>query len=153
MDYMVEYQRWLENVEEPDLKDELKNMENDHIGLIERLKELYDIYGYCLNTLHSYEFPGSSGMEKMNRIMGDFHKGVVSIAGMPVVKTEDYSQGLNGLPKSDVLKFYTDTGSVVIRPSGTEPKLKTYISITAKDKPSAENIEAQVDAALAAKMG
>jgi hypothetical protein len=60
------------------------------------------------------------------------------IAGQKVERTEDYSVGLNGLPKSDVLKYFTASGSVVVRPSGTEPKLKTYISVTAKDKAAAE---------------
>lgn len=114
------------------------------ISLLEKLNELYSTYGYCLNTLHSYEFPGSAGMEKMNSIMADFHKGLDEIGGMKVTRTEDYLPGLNGLPKSDVLKFFTENGSVVVRPSGTEPKLKTYISVTAKDKEAAEIVEKRI---------
>lgn len=104
------------------------------ISLLGKLQELYDKYGYCLNTLHSYEFPGSAGMEKMQDIMKRFRAGSKIIGKEKVVKAEDYSVGLNGLPKSDVLKFYTESGSVVIRPSGTEPKLKAYISVVAEDK-------------------
>lgn len=122
------------------------------ISLLEKLDELYRTYGYCLNTLHSYEFPGSSGMEKMGEIMSEFHGEFDEIGSMKIVRTEDYSQGLNGLPKSDVLKFFTESGSVVVRPSGTEPKLKTYISVTAEDRAAADEIERQIDAALAAKM-
>lgn len=117
-------------------------------SLLDKLEEIYNTYGYCLNTLHSYEFPGSAGMEMMTAIMSDFHKGLESIAGQSVTRTEDYSAGLNGLPKSDVLKFYTDSGSVVIRPSGTEPKLKTYISVTAADKSVAEEVEKRITADL-----
>ena len=73
--------------------------------------------------------------------MSDFHKGVSGIGGLKVLRTEDYSTGLNGLPKSDVLKFYTENGSIVVRPSGMEPKLKTYISVTAEDKQAAEKME------------
>lgn len=111
------------------------------ISLLDKLNELYKTYGYCLNTLHSYEFDGSAGMAKMNSIMEKFHKGLPSIAGFKVVKTLDYSHGLDGLPASDVLKFILENGSVVIRPSGTEPKLKTYISVTAENKNSAVEIE------------
>ena len=117
-------------------------------SLLQKLDEIYRTYGYCLNTLHSYEFPGIKGMEKMKSIMEDFHKGVDQFAGMTLTNTEDYSIGLNGLPKSDVLKFfYTGSdinGSVVIRPSGTEPKLKAYISVTSADKHTAENIERKI---------
>ncbi len=122
------------------------------VSLLQKLEEIYSTYGYCLNTLHSYEFPGSSGMEKMQSIMLGFHNDVDAIAGHKVEKTEDYSIGFNGLPKSDVLKFYTDIGSIVVRPSGTEPKLKTYISVTAKGKREAEEIETSINSALAAKM-
>ena len=122
------------------------------VSLLEKLEELYSAYGYCLNTLHSFEFPGSSGMQKMGEIMNGFRGAIDEIGGMKVVKTEDYGAGLNGLPKSDVLKFYTENGSVVVRPSGTEPKLKVYISVTADNKDSAEEIEKVVNTALSARM-
>ena len=122
------------------------------ISLLQKLEEIYRTYGYCLNTLHSYEFPGSAGMEKMNSIMADFHREMGEIAGQKVIRTEDYSVGLNGLPKSDVLKFFTDSGSVVIRPSGTEPKLKAYISVMAADREAAEKVEAAIKADLEKKL-
>ena len=122
------------------------------IGLLRKLEEIYSTYGYCLNTLHSYEFQGSAGMVKMNQIMGKFHKGLTEIGGMQVLRTEDYLPGLNGLPKSDVLKFFTKNGSVVVRPSGTEPKLKLYISVTAIDRISAEEIEKRIVADLEMKL-
>ncbi len=114
------------------------------ISLLDKLDEMYRTYGYCLNTLHSFEFPGSSGMQEMQNIMIDFHKGLDEIAGQKVIRTEDYSIGLNGLPKSDVLKFYTDSGSVVVRPSGTEPKLKAYISVTAANEQAARERESEI---------
>ena len=122
------------------------------LSLLDKLNELYSTYGYCLNTLHSYEFDGSAGMQKMVEIMKDFHKGVDEIGGQKVERTEDYSMGLNGLPKSDVLKYYTSSGSIVVRPSGTEPKLKTYISITAKDKTEADDKEKVISADLEKRM-
>ena len=104
------------------------------ISLLDKLNELYDEYGYCLNTLHSYEFEGAAGFAKMQKIMTSFHKGMESIGAKQVVQVLDYSLGLDGLPKSDVLKYLLeDNCSVVVRPSGTEPKLKTYISVSAKN--------------------
>lgn len=118
------------------------------VSLLTRLQEIYDEYGYCLNTLHSYEFPGSAGMEKMSEIMRSFHAGRYEIAGMEVLRTEDYSKGLNGLPASDVLKYYYQgagvEGSVVIRPSGTEPKLKAYISVTADEESVSQQCEKRI---------
>ena len=122
------------------------------ISLLDKLNELYATFGYCLNTLHSYEFDGSAGMAKMGKIMADFHKGLDEIAGQKVKRTEDYRNGLDGLPKSDVLKYYTENGSVVVRPSGTEPKLKTYISVTAKDKTAADYKEKIISADLEKRM-
>lgn len=122
------------------------------ISLMQKLEEIYSTYGYCLNTLHSYEFPGSAGMEKMNSIMADFHRGLSEIAGQKVIRTEDYSVGLNNLPKSDVLEFFTDNVSVVVRPSGTEPKLKLYISVTATDREAAEAVEKKIVADLEEKL-
>ena len=111
------------------------------ITLIEKLDEIYSTYGYCLNSLHSYEFTGSAGMQKMAEIMAGFRAHSDRIGDYVVIKAEDYSKGLYGLPKSDVLKLYLKDCSVVIRPSGTEPKLKMYISVTANDKLQAETIE------------
>lgn len=122
------------------------------ISLVEKLDELFDTYGFCLNTLRFYEFGGSAGMVKMQEIMADFHRGVDRFAGQKVVRTLDYSKGLDGLPASDVLKFYTESGSVVIRPSGTEPKVKAYISVTAKNRSEAEKIEEAIGAELAEKI-
>lgn len=112
------------------------------ISLIDKLHSLYEKYGYCLNTLHSYEFDGSAGFAKMQDIMAEFHKGLDTIGGKKVIECQDYSKGLNGLPKSDVLKFMLEGNcSVVVRPSGTEPKLKTYISVSAVDRETAEKEE------------
>lgn len=115
------------------------------ISLLEKLDELYAKYGYCMNTLHSYEFEGSAGFTKMQEIMAEFHKGLSEIGPKNVKETLDYSKGLNGLPKSDVLKYMLeDNCSVVVRPSGTEPKLKTYISVSAKNREEAKKLEKEI---------
>lgn len=119
------------------------------ISLLEKLEELYQTYGYRLNTLHSYEFDGAAGFEKMQDIMKAFRKGVTAFGGKSVVKTLDYLPGLDGLPQSDVLKFLLeDNCSVVVRPSGTEPKLKTYISVSAQSKEAAQKQEEKILADL-----
>ena len=101
------------------------------ISLIDMLESLYKEYSYCLNTLHSYRFEGSKGFAKMQEIMRACRERISAIGGKKVVKVLDYAQGLDGLPKSDVLKFLLeDNCSVVVRPSGTEPKLKIYLSVT-----------------------
>lgn len=108
------------------------------ISLLDNLDELYKKYGYCLNTLHSYEFEGSAGLEKMQNIMASMRKDMPEIGGVKVVKVNDYLKGIDGLPKSDVIKFYLEgNGSVVVRPSGTEPKMKVYVSISAADEQAA----------------
>ena len=115
------------------------------ISLLDKLEELYKTYGYCLNTLHSYEFDGSAGFAKMQSIMQAFRGDIKVFGGKKVVKLLDYAPGLDGLPKSDVLKFLLeDNCSIVVRPSGTEPKLKTYISVSAEDKEAAEKVEAEI---------
>ena len=115
------------------------------ISLLDKLNELYKTYGYCLNTLHSYEFDGSAGFAKMQSIMQAFRGDIKEFGGKKVVKLLDYAPGLNGLPKSDVLKFLLeDNCSIVVRPSGTEPKLTTYISVSAENKEAAEKVEAEI---------
>ena len=115
------------------------------ISLLDKLDELYKTYGYCLNTLHSYEFDGSAGFAKMQSIMQAFRGDIKEFGGKKVVKLLDYAPGLDGLPKSDVLKFLLeDNCSLVVRPSGTEPKLKTYISVSAANKETAEAVESEI---------
>ena len=118
------------------------------ISLIEKLNELFQKYGYCMNTLHSYEFEGASGFDKMQNIMKTFRESVGnnlkinSFANKNILKVLDYNKGIDGLPKSDVLKYLLDDGcSVVIRPSGTEPKIKIYISVLASTKENAIIVE------------
>lgn len=123
------------------------------IGLFEKLNELYEEYGYCLNTLHSYTFEGSAGFEKMQNIMASFRKSITEFAGKKVLKCLDYSRGIDGLPKSDVLKFFLeDNCSIVVRPSGTEPKLKAYISVSAATKEEAQVVEGELARAVEEKM-
>lgn len=112
------------------------------IRLTDQLAKLYERYGYCRNTLHSYQFEGSAGFARMQGIMAAFRQGISTFGGKAVEKVLDYSAGLEGLPKADVLKFYLDGGTtLVVRPSGTEPKLKLYLSVTAKDEAEAAGIE------------
>jgi len=95
------------------------------IGLLDKLDELYQTYGYNRNSVHSFEFVGSSGMKKMQSLMEGFRSGLASIAGRQIKQSLDYSHGLNGLPRADVLEYkLEDNSSIIIRPSGTEPKLK-----------------------------
>lgn len=115
------------------------------IGLLDKLEELYKTYGYCLNTLHSYEFEGSAGFAKMQSIMQGLRGDIKEFGGKKVIELLDYSLGLDGLPKSNVLKFILEkNSSIVIRPSGTEPKLKIYISVSEQNKELAEKVESEI---------
>ncbi|MDE7062856.1 MAG: phospho-sugar mutase, partial [Lachnospiraceae bacterium] len=115
------------------------------LSLLDKLEELYTRYGYCLNGLRSYEFEGAAGVEKMQNIMTRFREMLPSIGGRKVERYLDYATGIDGLPQSDVLKFYLEHNcSVVVRPSGTEPKLKLYISVSAPERGLAEEAERQI---------
>ena len=99
------------------------------ISLLEKLNELYYRFDYYSDYLNSYEFEGSKGFKKMQSIMTKLRK-VKAFGDYKVTWVNDYEKGINGLPKSNVLQMYlTDDIAVVIRPSGTEPKLKIYTSI------------------------
>lgn len=115
------------------------------ISLYNKLQDLYKEFGYCLNTQHSYKFEGPTGMDEMKAIMDNFRTGITKFADKQVISINDYINGLDGLPKSNVLKFFLeDNCSVVIRPSGTEPKLKIYISVSAKSKAEAQKEELNI---------
>lgn len=102
---------------------------NQGVSLLEKLDELYKKYGLYSNYLSSFEFAGSQGFNKMQEIMENFRSGLTSIGEYKVKEVKDYSKGIEGLPKSNVIKIYLENGSTVVaRPSGTEPKLKIYVS-------------------------
>ena len=118
------------------------------VTLLQKLNDLFSKYGYCMNTLHSFEYEGSQGFEKMQSIKKNFRENVGNglqidyFANKKIEYVLDYSNGIDGLPKSNVLKYILADGcSVVIRPSGTEPKIKIYISVSAPTKQEAEIIE------------
>ena len=112
------------------------------ISLLEKLNQLYEEYGYSLNTLYSYEFEGANGNEKMKKLMLKFREKFPALGGKRVIKVLDYSKCIEGLPKSNVIKFLLeDNSSVTVRPSGTEPKLKVYVSVSADMKKEALSTE------------
>lgn len=126
------------------------------ISLLDKLEELYNKYGHRLNTTMSFTFAGSAGFAKMKDIMEDFRAsvGVGSvIGGLKVLTALDYSQGLDGLPKAEVLKYLLEgNSSVVVRPSGTEPKLKIYLSSVGANKAEAKALEDKLAAELKVKV-
>lgn len=107
----------------------------------QRLEEIYAKYGRYLNKVDSFEFPGLSGMDKMAGIMASLReKPPVEIGGYKVVKVTDYENTAEtGLPAANVLVYALEGGAtVIVRPSGTEPKIKTYFTTLGKDLAEAE---------------
>ena len=96
------------------------------VSLLDKLAEIYDKFGHYVSTLESFAFEGQEGFIKMKKIMDDYRV-ATEVDGKKVREMKDYSLGIDGLPKSNVLKFFLEDGStLVVRPSGTEPKLKIY---------------------------
>ena len=107
----------------------------------ERLEGIYQKFGRYLNKVDSFEFPGLSGMDKMAGIMDSLRKNPpVEIGGYKVETVTDYLQPeKTGLPAANVLIYALEGGAtVVVRPSGTEPKIKTYFTTLGKDLQEAE---------------
>ena len=107
----------------------------------ERLEAIYAKFGRYLNKVDSFEFPGLSGMDKMAAIMDSLRKdSPAEIGGYKVTKVTDYEKSEEtGLPAANVLIYALDGGAtVVVRPSGTEPKIKTYFTTLGKDLAEAQ---------------
>ena len=116
----------------------------------EELERIYSQYGRYLNKVDSFEFEGLSGMDKMAKIMADLRADhLTEIAGYKVEKVTDYKKPEEtGLPAANVLIYTLEGGaSVIVRPSGTEPKIKAYYTTLGKDLAEAQ---AQKDALSAA---
>lgn len=121
--------------------------------LIDIMNELYDEFGYYCNTVQSYTFEGASGMQKMADIMDGLRVNVpVQFADYKVTKIDDYKTSISTavdtkeeskitLPKSNVLAYtLTDGNKVIVRPSGTEPKIKAYITAVGTSEENAKKI-------------
>ncbi len=124
------------------------------ISLIQARENMYKKYGMFYQTLYSFTFEGESGMKKMDSIMTELRENPpAEIAGIPVVRFDDYKASTSKniasgeiteitLPKSNVLAFFLEGGSkVIVRPSGTEPKIKTYLTAKQSTKAEAEVLE------------
>ncbi|MGN0531434.1 MAG: phospho-sugar mutase [Eubacterium sp.] len=130
-----------------------------NMNLVDVMNSLYDDFGYYANVVESYTFEGAAGMEKMAGIMDTLRTNPPQqIAGMSVVAVADYMASTTAytdgrvepidLPKSNVLDFQlADGNKVIVRPSGTEPKIKAYITAIGSDRDSANALAEQLIAA------
>ena len=120
-------------------------------SLKQRMEEIYKEYGRYLNKVDSFEFPGLTGMDKMAGIMQQLRENPpTDIAGYKVTKVTDYKKPEEtGLPAANVLIYALEGGAtVVVRPSGTEPKIKTYFTTLGKDLAEAQAQKDQLAEAL-----
>lgn len=128
------------------------------ISLLQARENMYNEYGVFSHSQHSFTFEGAAGMEKMSGIMTALRNNVPSeIAGLKVVGFDDYKESVSKnietgenkeitLPKSNVLAFRLAEGaSVIIRPSGTEPKIKAYYTAIGDSRSEAEALEKKLD--------
>lgn len=127
--------------------------------LIEILEELYREYGWYQSALYTYTFEGVQGLRKMQDLMCRLReKAPEEIAGIPVRAVADYQSGIRqegtkqqviSLPKSNVLHYFLEGNlEVVVRPSGTEPKLKVYITVVADSRELGQQLLEQISAAF-----
>ena len=121
------------------------------MSLYEGLQELYKKYGYFKEETISLTLAGKEGLEKIAEIISYFRNtNIESINNKKVVEVKDYAKGIDGLPKSNVLKYFLEDESwVAVRPSGTEPKLKFYIAVKGNDEADCDTkvagIKADID--------
>ena len=117
------------------------NLKARGMTMLDQLAELRRVYGFFAQRLLTFEFEGESGQRKMNSLMAmlrqpmaDFDEELFRTASRI-----DYLNDATGLPASDVLSFQLACGhKIIVRPSGTEPKLKAYLFAKGKDQPAAE---------------
>lgn len=118
-------------------------------NLVQAMRDLYEKYGYYHNKTISLSYPGAEGADKMAGIMAGLRADApTEIAGAKVTSVVDYKGGVNGLPSANVIEFDLEGGDkAIVRPSGTEPKIKLYIFATGANAAAAD---AQIEAIEAA---
>ncbi|MCM1363538.1 MAG: phospho-sugar mutase [Faecalibacterium sp.] len=116
--------------------------------LLDGLNEIYDEYGYYLDSLDSFVLKGKDGAEKISELMVYFRENGAQLFD-GIENIYDYSKGIADLPKENVLKFVWKDGSwMAVRPSGTEPKIKAYYSVRENSKAAAEERLAKIKAVI-----
>jgi phosphoglucomutase len=110
------------------------------MSLYDAMQDTYNKFGYYKEGLKSYTLKGLEGVKKIEEIMNYFrNNGINSFADIKIDKFNDYNEGIEDLPKSNVLKYILDDGSwIAIRPSGTEPKIKFYFGVNSNSEQSSE---------------
>ena len=102
----------------------------------EVMDELFEKYGYYQESVKSFEFEGSAGAAKMQEIM-EYFRSSTDFMGKKIIKRLDYLEQ-DELPKSNIMEYvFEDDSKVIIRPSGTEPKIKVYLFANGKDREEA----------------
>ena len=109
-------------------------------SLVDVLEELYQEYGCYESKLRSFQLEGADGFAKMQSLMTELRTNrPAELAGIAVERSIDYQNDDTGLPKSNVLRFFLQNGAeAVVRPSGTEPKLKVYLTVIGRNKVEAK---------------
>ena len=117
------------------------------LNLVQALRALYEKYGYYHNKTVSLSYPGADGAAKMAGIMAGLRETApTEIAGSKVEAVVDYQGGVNGLPKANVIEFDLEGGNkAIVRPSGTEPKIKLYIFAKGADAAAADALIAAIE--------
>lgn len=123
-------------------------------NLYQAMQDIYREFGFHHNRTVSYAFEGSAGAETMASIMAGFRSQPLSeIAGYKVERFLDYQQGVGGLPSANVLEFDLEKGNkVIVRPSGTEPKVKVYLFTVGESASEAEGLADALSRAMAVFM-
>ena len=119
------------------------------MNLAQAMRALYEKHGWWLNRTASVSFPGAAGAETMRGIMAKLREQAPSeLAGRAVEAVVDYEGGVNGLPSANVVEFDVEGGNkVIVRPSGTEPKIKLYVFAKDADRAAAEALLDALEAA------
>ena len=117
-------------------------------NLVQAMHDLYEKYGYYHNRTISLAYPGAEGADKMAGIMAGLREEAPKqIAGSAVEAVVDYATGVNGLPSANVIEFDLEGGNkAIVRPSGTEPKIKLYIFAKGADAAEADELMDKIEA-------
>ena len=133
--------------------------------MIEARKRLYDEYGVFLNKVENFGFEGEAGMTKMQEIMANLRKSsITNIGGLKVLATTDYQSSVKKaadgteskvkLPKSNVITYNLENDAgIIIRPSGTEPKIKVYYTTKAPARDIAVEIQKELSSEFTKILG